>query len=458
MFLFLILSFTFIPNSYSKNEKRVFRLKRLSKHFEKKGLDFLSFYTSLLAVKESNKISKEFNQKTEEYFEKYGFIMFSVLSANDIEILPKNVKNYIKGRYFFFKEDYDLAIKYLSKISSENPRAAQANMFIATSHYLLSHNRQAIAYAKRCQEIAGEFAEKFPESSWRNKEYQYVKESCEILIPRIYYALGQLSKALELYKGISSKSYHQPRTLVELSWLYYRQKKFNRSYGKLVPFESPFMRDYVYPEAEYIKGLIFLKYCHVDNFNRLLTSFEKNIMPQKNKIKNLLNNFRALSKVKNDILLNEQEFKSPWGGYLLTRVSTKIMKTKYLKLARNYKYLLAHSNSMSLPVYKLLKNVIGRLKGEFDKYFVSQIRNELRYLLKQINFYSKSLLDQKLNVLTLMKRKLYQKDLKENKEESYVQVSDMRKKNEYLWDFKQEFWVDELIYYVTSFRSQCDFK
>ena len=130
----------------------------------------------------------------------------------------RNTVPYVRGKYAFFKKDYDKALPLFTSVPTDSDLYPQARYFLAAS--LVGRNELGKAL-----EVLSNLV-KLPVKS---KEHKRVVELGHMAMGRIYYERDQASEAVNSYLNISRKSNLFDEALYEIAWVHVKDKNNGRA-------------------------------------------------------------------------------------------------------------------------------------------------------------------------------------------------------------------------------------
>ncbi len=388
-----------------------------------------------------------------------GIRQFEVLPVNVLEKSNAPTIRYILAKKFFRQGKYDQAIKYLEKpISESNAVKPFALLLEASILSVTGKGDKAVSLFRNCMEVSNSHLnrEKDKERIWQlkiNRDY------CLVGIARTEFALKKHESANSSYLDLQKSSSIWPEILFEEAWNSFYLKDFNRTLGKLVTYKAPVFTYIFNPEIEVLKALSFMELCLWDDSKKVVEDFYNKYESQSEQYKKLISSmgkdyikFYNLMKDRNDGRKNSLPL-------LQTALSAIAKDSAYRELLASYSE--AHIeiekvNSMESSKFKtiLIENLKDSLNLQRDL-IGGYAKAQLQVYGAQMNRAFEDMSYIKLEILSKRKTELYEQvSLRGERARGdfmYVKRTD----KQYFWNFKGEFWADELGDYVFALRSEC---
>lgn len=125
---------------------------------------------------------------------------------------------YVRGKYLFYHEKIDEAIAQFQQVSKKSHYYFQARYFIGACYVAKKDLAKAVVeYQKLVREPT------------RTKDEKRIVELSNMALGRIHYERNQPSKAIDRYLEISRHSDLFPETMFEASWVYVKNKEFDKA-------------------------------------------------------------------------------------------------------------------------------------------------------------------------------------------------------------------------------------
>jgi len=125
---------------------------------------------------------------------------------------------YVRGKYLFYNEKIDEAIAQFQQVAKKTHYYFQARYFIGACYVAKKDLAKAVVeYQKLVREPP------------RSKDDKRIVELSNMALGRIHYERNQPSKAIDRYLEISRHSDLFPETMFEASWVYVKNKEFDKA-------------------------------------------------------------------------------------------------------------------------------------------------------------------------------------------------------------------------------------
>ncbi len=362
-----------------------------------------------------------------------------------------NFIHYVVGRKYFQQSKWEKAESSFKKVSSSSkfyPMVLQALATIAAQH---RQEEKAQILFEKCTELASQYADK--NEHLIAKQYNFVSYQCHIGKARVLYGMRKYKEAESHYQTLSKKSYLWPIILVEESWNSYQQKAYNRSLGKVATYKAPQLRYAYRPEVDVVRAMSYLEMCLYDDATETVNSFYKLYEPLAKYLEGTLSRYSkdvvyyynlAKTGVNQDGPYNDfiqGTLKDP-DTYLINQNledshnEANIIQNKYRGKSRDV------LESTILDYQESQRSMLGRLiRTKFKKFSV-----DIREALQDMSYI-------KLEIIGRKKSAIYQGKELVGKRGDVEYLKKTR--SQYFWNFRNEFWADELGDYVFALANEC---
>lgn len=192
--------------------------------FQKKDYVAARRYFAKLAL-EVGRRSKFYQQGLERLIE----LSLKVQDSSDVEqwlnaldSIPEHERlasiPYIRGKYAYFKEQYNDALNHFAKVQAGAEYYIQSRYFMGTSYVALNElGRASQEYERLIRQDAKTIDEK------------RVIELSHMALGRLYYERDQPSKAIDQYLEIRRRSDLFDEALYEVAWVYVKNRQFSKA-------------------------------------------------------------------------------------------------------------------------------------------------------------------------------------------------------------------------------------
>lgn len=465
--LILLLTFCLLSSTSQAGLKKAVRLykKDRSKYLEQIIEELMKskyFFSASLMAKdyliEKDKISKRFEKRLETLILKTGTQSFLPLSNNVLEKHDSKALSLVLGIKYFKRNRFKEAIKVLDRIPKKHRFSPEALMMKASAYSLLKKDKKALQNYKGCYELAGNFESRSKNSKLK-RYFEILKETCHIHVARIYYTRKEYKKALDLYDRIPKHSYKWPYLLLEKAWAHYYLKDYNRTLGILTTYKSPLLSSYFMPENEVLNALSYFRLCLWNDTLKTIEQYYKVYKSKSDKLKKILVKHKKSHTFFLKLLftdVSKTEKANPFIRNLVTQVKKQV---KFSVDVVNYK-----------KAQNELKFIRKMRKGAFRKLLLQDLKTEVSWRAKHLNHLLKVGMFDFLNDIHRFSFEMFNIKL-----EIYAQQRDLVYKNKRLvsyrsrgsdenidradsqqfYNFRGEFWADELGEYSFGLKSNC---
>ena len=455
----LLLS-TILVFQVSASEIRELDLKR-SLRLAKDAISKGYYFASVPFIKEGLVITTSPNSELDEVIdrvlENIGIAQFRFLPEDVLSKSNSLFAKIILVTKYIEDKKLDKAKGILSSIDDKKFISPLAYQTKGTLLMLMNDFESSRSALKKCHLLAQEKKKLFNKTDTRYEYFDYIKATCNTTIARTYYKEGKLKDALSHYSSIDMRSYLYPSVLLETAWTLYRLGDFQTSIGRALSFRAPFLDDYFFPEAEQLASMSFFKLCHWEEVKKILKYFDKN---HYNSTKALVNYLEKNSLSEQDILKQVILRKNNLKGFKIT--------DKIFNRIRNTPSFIYHSNLLHLGIKELKKIKANRGRDQLAGLYYNNAKRELKIKSVYLGYKIKTKLykiannfikvSQVLSLLGIESHGFIREKLANRKEyqrSNTEKLPIVRTVSSVNWDFKGEFWSDEIGSYVWSKASQC---
>lgn len=422
------------------------------------------YFTAMPYVKEYLASFKDIkSKKVDAQFDKIitevGVRPFEILSSNILDNSRAPTIQYILAKKSFRKKRYKQALKYLNDtIPANHPTKPFALMLEASIFSILERQKSAIASYRRCVETSEARMSDNKSNPNRYRQLSLNRDYCVVGIARAQFAAGEFEAAASSYLDLPKESFIWPEILFEEAWNSFYQRDYNRALGKLVTYKAPLLNFVFNPEIDVLRAMTYMELCLWNDTKVVINDFYDKFQDRSLKVKGFMEKhgkdykyFYLLAKSFKDGKLS--------GNPLLNSLLASIIKdTSYIEMMESFERgkreiekIKNLSGGRAVGIFtKNIKDALLTQRDLIGAYVRKTINNNLRHLDK--NFEGMSYI--KLEVLAREKSLVYN-----TKHEGFRSRGDIKhlKRNEkqYFWDFRGEFWADELGDYVFSLKSEC---
>lgn len=421
------------------------------------------YFSSAIFAKEylvrNGSIDIKFEQHLENLILKTGTLTFSQLNEATLKKYKTPSLKFVLGLKQFNKKQIHRAIGTLNKFP-RNHRFSPESFFILGSSYAQLGKRQLSKNAyDTCIETSTEL-EGQAKNVKLKRYFAIIKETCLIHFARVLFKLNKFKEAKSIYQNIPKTSYRWPYLLLESAWNSYKIEDFNRSLGQLVTYKSPLLKSYFLPEVQYLTALNYYKLCLYDDSLTKIDQYYKVYKPQSEALKNFLLKNKSSHTYFLQLMLSpikEHESLNPYIRNMMTQTRKKIKfnldLVNYKKAKNEFKYLKKMKNRSAL--IKVLTSEVYRTINQRTRYLNHYVKKGMFDFVNDIHRFSFEMFNIKLEIMSNKRDLIYKnKKLISNRSRgSWENVQ--RDDTQHLYDFKGEFWADELGDYSFGLKSNC---
>ncbi len=380
------------------------------------------------------------------------------------KISPSNVPGVARGFYFYYlgveafsKRKFEQAQRYFNRVPSGSSYSIGAQFHLGVVANLSGKHSRAINHFERVISSVS-----------RSSRWRELREAAVMNIARVHYETRRYRQAIRFYRQIPRDSDSWLDALWEASWAFFIMQNHNATLGNIHTIHSPFFLDRFYPESFILQAITFLRLCRYDEVKKSLRSFRFRYKGVFSDVKSMLSrydgNYKGFFRLVYSYRVGDlNRYRNAWS------ILDKLSRTDNYKEAGDT-IRFADRELSRLSKFRRYWRSSG-LEGELGSFLSSkksaaQIDAGRRLYNKGASYYSylKELSDQtgliqaemlegKLDVL----RKKIKVNNPNNKKVQFIggmEELSVAQRYEY-WPFVQEYWEDELGYYVYNIGSRC---
>ncbi len=226
---------------------------------------------------------------------KYTDEQVSATAKGSPELLAQ--LNYLYGRYKYRKGDFEKAAALFANVSKDSKYYVPAQFFSGITSV---RSRKIAPAVKSFQNILDEI-ESNPSIVEDSQRY---KDLANLSIARAYYSAAikqpnegefvpdpdRLTAAVVHWNKVDVASEYWLDALFEESWAYFMASDYPHALGNIHTIESPYFPNSFYPEAEFLKAIIYFTNCQYENAKIIVAKFVKKYDPVEKGLKDILKN------------------------------------------------------------------------------------------------------------------------------------------------------------------------
>ncbi len=379
------------------------------------------------------------------------------------KISPSDVPGPARGFYFYYlgveafnDRALEKAGSYFDKVPNGSPYYTPAMFHLGVIANLSGNHSRAISLFESVL------------SQTRGKDdMAEMREMTLMNIARVHYETKRFSEAISYYGQIPRDSEHWLDAIWETSWAFFFIQKFNNSLGQMHTLHSPFFENRFYPESYILQAITFLRLCRYDQVKESMKRFKDRYKPVFGEIKSMLSRysgnprgfFKLVYDYKTGDLRSYKKAEEIIKKLTLTdsfRGSLDTIRFSDREIEALGRYSAAWASSGLIDGLKEFLNQkksaaissSGRNMYNLATTFYSQ-------LLELSNQTKLIVAEMQLGKLAKLRSKISAQGVQEKAQF----IGGMQKLNigqslEY-WPFEEEYWEDELGFYVYNMDSKC---
>lgn len=247
---------------------------------------------------------------------------------------------------------------------------------------------------------------------------------------------------------------------MEKAWNAYQREDYNRSLGILVAYKSPLMSSYFFPEAEVLRALSYFRLCLWEDSMITIDNYYMRYKAKSEALKKiLLKNKKSQTYFLRMIFapIEETERLHPYVRNMMTQIRKKIKFSIDLISYKKAQNELIHIKKLTRSKLKTLmeaevKETLKWRTAHLNHY----IKKQMFDFVNEIHRLSYEMFNIKLEILARKRDLVWDNKKLISKRSRGSQKNIKRESSEHFYDFRGEFWADELGDYSFGLKSNCE--
>lgn len=184
---------------------------------------------------------------------------------------------YLMGKYWYAQGEFGAARRFFLEIPSKSKYYYHARFFAAITHVQERHAQPAVKILK-------EMVDKLEDEVFLNDEEERFLNLGWLSLARIYYSTKHWDSAIEAWNRVSPSSEYWLDAIFEQSWARFQLDQFDRALGNIHTLNSPFFKNYFYPESLILKAVIYFTVCDYERALLAVKEFRTTYEPIRNEL------------------------------------------------------------------------------------------------------------------------------------------------------------------------------
>ena len=393
-----------------------------------------------------------------EITEKLGGEQFEQLSSGYLGKINSGVTLYLSAKQLFKDGKYSQALAQIKRSLLKRDSLDPFKYLLAgSSAVLLRNDTEGKKYFEKCLESTRENRGSFDQQQIFNQELGYAFDSCLVGLARLEFQVKNFKKAKELYGNLKKSSLIWPEILFEEAWNSFYEDDFNRTLGKLITYNSPFISHVFNPEVEVLNAMTYLELCRYEDAKKTVNEFYEKYKADSNLLQEFNQKYKS-----SPVKIGKMAIRFNSSPVQVNKLLSKLFKS--LNRDLSFQRMKENLNKIKDEI-RLVRNIKNRklrseLARNLKQVYLDQIkiigRYSQRILKRQERVLEKSMVGMSyinLEIIKKLKRKFFTGEDGGRKIGNIKNLK--RDSGQYLWDFNGEFWADELGDYVFALKSSC---
>ena len=437
---FEIQDFVLIASELKTNNYEVLPLISLKKGFISKG----------------KKGGDVIDQELDKFDPWETYILFFDLDQFQSELSRSEPIRYIRAKKLFERGSYKQAISEIRSMNKSSELYARSLFMLGLMFLYNNQFEAAINAFDGCKREFVNRSEKRSNPDIKSLDL-FIADKCEIGMARTYFKKKDWEESIASYKKIQINSFDWPRSLLEMAWVFYKTKQYDKSFARNLTLENKAFSKFMLIENRLLTILNLYQNCY---YKEALDLSTKTIQEYDSRLKSL-SSYSNLSKESEWKQFESDKIETPFIFYrksLLKKVKEDIKKVKKLREGLIKETFLQELNSLE---EKLTKDLNGFVKERITRKYKSIGRNMEDILAVKLSIINRIKLDKsneeninRLSDTKLVKTQNALGEKEKPKSSRKLKVNNI-KKDKVRWQFNNEYWPDEIEDIAITLDSRC---
>ncbi|MDH4467290.1 MAG: hypothetical protein QE271_04460 [Bacteriovoracaceae bacterium] len=428
---------------------------KISRQYLKDEKPFLALVTMFDYLKKNETQIEKLKPLIDKIITKTGTLPLYLYELSFLSKIKSPAVAIHVSQYYFKMKDYAKALEWTNYVTNESSYYPEA-LLVQASIYDSQKDARSLPTYDQCVSTADKYIRLMGNEKLR-RYFVIIKEDCLINKGRHLYEEGKFKEALEQYDLIDKVSYSWPYVLMDKGWSHYKLRNYNRSLGVMMTYQSPLLGSYFFPEGEVLQALSYFQLCLYKDANGVIDKYYKVYGQKANSLKDILKKnansdtyfFNLVYKDKSEI--DQHPYLSNLRNQLKKQIKMNIHLLSYFKLTEEMDAVNKTGKGNKERDVQALKIVAGQM----EKVMSTHVKEYITFFINSINYYSFEMFNIKLEMISRKKDLLYENKrfIASRARGSFKNVE--RDETEYFYQFKGEFWADEIGDYAFGLESNC---
>jgi tetratricopeptide (TPR) repeat protein len=353
--------------------------------------------------------------------------------------------NYMVGALDYRQGKYDTATESLSAV--EGSLKAKARYLLGVISVRKSDNKAAIG---RWNEVL----ELIPDGDL-DEERASLRNTAILGIARAQYALGQYAESSATYATVPRFSKEWYDSLFESAWAYFQQEDYGRALGQVESVLSPYFNKRFRPEAFVLAATVYYSNCQFDRTRTLLDAFRGRYDSSLAMLQTYLKKDRQGTLVYQDIVHTSEDL--PIDALRQIRRNGRFLNYHRIisEIDREQKNLALADNGQGRAMQSELDNILKEQRSELEEYTGRWLKAQWKLQAETLQTFINQARIIKLETATSEKEILEAGGSLAQAARKRLPRPAIPNDQSNHWNFRGEYWADEVGYYVHSVRKEC---
>ena len=363
--------------------------------------------------------------------------------------------NYYMGKFFFDYNKSDLAIQYLTKVSSGAPDYPEALYVMGVARLDPTVNDTAGALKSFQNAILAGEAE--PGGNEEILQLGY------LALARTWYEVGLYDVSLYYYQKIPRSSSRNAEATFEQAWTYFLKNDFQRALGTFHTLHSPYFQRWYFPDLYVLEATVYVNLCKFDKAAIAMAEFQDRFLDKKPRLQKFLTETTEPAAYWSSMMSfdgksdGEEGLPAMFGNAVLNDLEFYNIYNVVKNLTAEKAALETNVGSLGEFGQSVLDRVNDQLRTKIEEGGIL-VQQKLKAIDRELSDWETSATmlsvdidnEEKAQLEKRLRNPGWEPETAEAGTTFTVVADDWQR-----WEFEGEYWIDEVPNYRSSLRTEC---
>lgn len=356
--------------------------------------------------------------------------------------------NYMIGALSYRGNKMDTAYDFLGSIKSSNP------YFYFRARYMMGVIRARKQDNKGAVALFDEVISSVKEDE-EDEDRLAIRNMAILGKARAYYALQQFKESTEAYRSVPRFSNEWFDALLENAWANFQQEDYGRALGEIESVLSPYFNKHFRAEAYVLGATIYYSNCQFDRTRGMLDAFKERYEPELEKVNAYLASDKKDGEIYKDLVNTADAIPTELLRHVRRNGRVLNFHRIVSEINREQGLLGRADNWRSASLRGEIEGILKDQKESFENATGKLVRDKLKLTASALNQFVNNARLIKFETATSEKEVLEAGGEIAGMKRKRLPRPDIPNDQHQHWNFRGEYWVDEVGYYVHSVRKEC---